>query len=293
MSFERSDTAVWATSAFPNNCIADDELAQTWHVLKTKKVQKKEKTVDVIEDVQIEGPFAFGDTGRSDPRTYLSNSINTTVCPSLIRYLAVNLTDESSFEYRAIAEKQNSNENNQVEVFDLIIVGAAAVFRNEPLKEITEFGNWGGEHGKLFSVLGQHKAHEFLKWTVGADSVKRISHVHAFCGNDAVKGVGEPLMKEIKRREARAARDAYGHLPHLPYCLIVLWSLPAAVGFYEKQGFTCVTPSTVNEWKRAFGSKDSPIAPSHDWIQAMGESDIQFCQVFMICIVLANPPNKS
>ena len=301
IAIERRDIAMSAMeSAFQNNYIADNVLAKSKYVFKTKKVQKKEKTIDVIDDVQIEGPFAFGDTGRSEPRIYQSfdgssDEVDTTVCHSMFPYLSYHLTDKKSFEYRAIAEEDslNASEKDSVEVFDFIIVGAAAVYRNESPRLIVAYEsgdydpdiNYADDDLDNFSRYSRREAYTFLKTKVKELNIKQISHIHAFCGNDAVKGVGEPLMKEIKRREARAANNEY--------CLIVLWSVPEAVGFYEKLEFKCATPKNVDEWREAFynwkGTKDALWASDYDYIQNQSDKDDEFNEVFMYCVVQANP----
>ena len=294
IAIERRNIAMSALeSAFQKNYIANNVLAisesesepkpeyvlaNSKYNLKTKKVHKQEKTIYVIDNVQIEGPFAVGDTGRSDPLTYQDDDDDNTVCSEMFHYLSRKLTDEESFEYRAIAEPAAIRK--QDETFDFIIVGAAAVFRNESLRSIVEIGKPGYEN---FGRYSRQKAYMFLERIIKKMNIKQISHVHAFCGNDDFNGVGEPLMKEIKRREARAANHEY--------CLIVLWSVPEAVGFYEKQEFKCVTPKNVDEWQKAFynwkGTKDAPEDLDDDFIQDVDEDDIN--QVFMYCVVRANP----
>lgn len=176
--------------------------------------------------VEFKGPFASNDPRRFTYENSITKGIPTleeteAVCPDMYVYLQMYLKPDQVqfpaqvYEYRAEVPviEENGMGNG-------IIVGAAAVSRNDTLESIVS--------GTRIKEREQHalmQLDNYLRFGGG-----RISYLRAICGLENASGVGGGLLANIIQSEAAVST------------LLVLWARPAVIGFYTRYGFIPVTP---------------------------------------------------
>jgi hypothetical protein len=179
-------------------------------------------------DVIIYGPYGVDDPNRFTEYGSELSTEQPSVCPNLYEYLHMTLNLDDSYEYRAEMQIKTPREGD-VDV----IVGAASVFRGETPERTAAFqgGDFDPRDLKLNEIARASRdrvadvLHEFKTSAVKGARVSGISHIHAFCGNTKMNGVGRRLMAAIEKGESTISG------------LLVLWATDDVVNFYTTLQF--------------------------------------------------------